>query len=121
MGKSKIKKTDEIINEEPKDRSDAEKTENRVKELILKLCGMTCMPDDAVLLSELAFDSLLMVTLLIKIEEEFNIELDEADMDPFELKSVLDVISLVKKYCLDDGKGGKNKKMSEDKKGGENE
>ena len=43
-------------------------------------------------------DSLSMVTLLIEIEEQFGIELDEKDMNPFELTDVQSVIDMVKKY-----------------------
>lgn len=43
-------------------------------------------------------DSLLMVTLLIEIEETFNIQLDESDMNPLELTTVKSVIDLVNKY-----------------------
>ena len=48
--------------------------------------------------SDLLFDSLLMVTLLIEIEAEFNIELNESDMDPFKLKTVQNVIDMISKY-----------------------
>lgn len=49
--------------------------------------------------TDVGLDSLKMVMLLIDIEESFGIELDESDMNPFDLKTVNDVIKLVKKYC----------------------
>ena len=48
---------------------------------------------------DLALDSLLMVTLLVEIEEAFEIELDESDMNPFDLVTAQDAVDLVKKYC----------------------
>lgn len=47
---------------------------------------------------ELGLDSLSMVTLLIRIEEVFNIQLKESDMNPFVLTHVSSVIELVEKY-----------------------
>ena len=42
-----------------------------------------------------------MVTLLIMVEDGFNIVLDESDMNPFDLLTVNDVIALVNKYVGD--------------------
>ena len=53
------------------------------------------------LISDLAMDSLHMVMLLVMIEEVFEIELDESDMDPFALSTVGDVINLVAKYKIE--------------------
>jgi acyl carrier protein len=39
-----------------------------------------------------------MVTLLMMIEDEFQIVLDESDMNPFDLITVEDVVKLVAKY-----------------------
>ena len=41
---------------------------------------------------------MMMVTLLLEIENEFEIELKEEDMNPYELIYVCDVVNLVKKY-----------------------
>ena len=49
--------------------------------------------------SDVGLDSLKMVMLLIDIEENFDIELDESDMNPFDLQTVNDVIKLVERYC----------------------
>ena len=48
--------------------------------------------------NDLGLDSLNLVTLLLEIEEVFNIELDESDMNPFELTDVEHVVWLVEKY-----------------------
>lgn len=47
---------------------------------------------------DLTLDSLSMVTLLVELEEELNIQLDESDMNPFDLITVGDVIRLAEKY-----------------------
>ncbi len=50
------------------------------------------------LINDLALDSLRLVMLLVNLEETFEIELDESDMNPFQLITVQDVINLVAKY-----------------------
>ena len=47
---------------------------------------------------DLALDSLQMVTLLVMLEDTFDILLNESDMNPFDLVNVQDVVNLVKKY-----------------------
>jgi len=51
---------------------------------------------------DLALDSLMMVTMLIEIEDVFDIELEETDMNPFDLNTVQSVIDMVAKYCGDE-------------------
>lgn len=48
--------------------------------------------------NDIGLDSLGLVALLVKIENEFNIQLIESDMNPFDLLTVDDVIKLVDKY-----------------------
>jgi len=50
------------------------------------------------LTEDLALDSLNRVLLLVSLEEELGIELDESDMNPFDLITVADVCALVCKY-----------------------
>ena len=76
--------------------------EEKVKEILSDLCGGETIMNVSTLQGDLALDSLLMVTLLIEIEEKFGIELDESDMNPFELNTVQDVIVLVSKYLGDE-------------------
>ncbi len=66
---------------------------------LIKDIALCDIDNPARLLSEdLKIDSLGLVTLLIMLEESLGIELDEADMDPFKLLTVDDVISLAEKY-----------------------
>ncbi len=49
-------------------------------------------------------DSLELVQLLIEIENEFEIILDESDLNPFSLTTVKDVVDLVERYVDEDEK-----------------
>lgn len=73
--------------------------EEKVKEILSKLSGEEAVTNESTLQGDLTLDSLLMVTLLVEIEEAFEIELDESDMNPFDLVTAQDVVDLVKKYC----------------------
>ncbi|MBE6761997.1 MAG: acyl carrier protein [Ruminococcaceae bacterium] len=77
-------------------------TEEKIREILFELSGMEITDNNASLQEDLALDSLAMVMLLIEIEEAFGIELDESDMNPFELNTVQDVIVLVSKYLGDE-------------------
>lgn len=47
---------------------------------------------------DLGIDSLKIVELIVNLEEEFNIMLDEADLDPDKLIEVADLYMLIEKY-----------------------
>ena len=72
-----------------------------VRGIFFELCGQEDIDPTASLKEDLALDSLAMVTLLIEIEDVFEIQLDESDMNPFDLNTVQDVMDLVSKYCGD--------------------
>ena len=72
-----------------------------VIEILEDLCTEKITETPAQLLGDLAMDSLRMVMLLVMIEEVFEIELDESDMNPFALLTVQHVIDLVAKYKLE--------------------
>ena len=76
--------------------------ETKVKEILCKLSGEETIENTDRLQGDLALDSLMMVTMLVEIEETFEIELDEADMNPFDLGTVQNVIDMVAKYCGDE-------------------
>ena len=75
------------------------KIDEKVKEILSELSGEKAVTSETTLQGDLVLDSLLMVALLVEIEEVFEIELDESDMNPFDLTTVQDVVDLVKKYC----------------------
>ena len=70
----------------------------RVFKVLGELSGAEKITTKSNLQQDLGLDSLKMVTLLLELEEEFGFELEESDMNPFELKTVKDVIKLVEKY-----------------------
>lgn len=76
-------------------------TKEKVIEIIKELSGLENISLDSNLQSDIKLDSLVMVTLLLQIEDEFQIELDESDMNPFDLETVESVVELVKKYIGD--------------------
>ena len=76
--------------------------ETKVKEILCELSGEETIENTDHLQGDLALDSLMMVTMLVEIEETFKIELDEADMNPFDLGIVQNVIDMVAKYCGDE-------------------
>ena len=78
------------------------KIDIKVVEILEDLCLTSIDDTSKTLIGDLAMDSLRMVMLLVTIEDSFDIELDESDMNPFDLITVNDVINLVKKYVADE-------------------
>lgn len=76
--------------------------EEKVKGILCELSGEESVENTSQLQEDLALDSLMMVTMLIEIEDVFGIELNESDMNPFDLITVQDVIDMVAKYCGDE-------------------
>ena len=70
----------------------------KVKEIIKNMCGKETILLTYDLQLDLAFDSLMMVMLLLQIEDEFGIELEQKDMNPLNLTTVQDVVELVERY-----------------------
>lgn len=79
----------------------------KVITILRDLSGYNDITEESSLIGELGFDSLGMVALLIEIEDAFGIELEESDMNPFDLVSVSDVIGLTLKYT-----GGTHEQIS---------
>lgn len=73
----------------------------QVIEIVKKLSGAKTVTLEHSLQSDLAIDSLNMVTLLLELEDHFQIELKESDMNPFDLTTVASVVELVKRYAED--------------------
>lgn len=76
-------------------------TKEKIFEILFELSGIETIEEENELQSNLGLDSLNMVMLLMAIEDEFGIELDESDMNPFDLITVEDVINLTEKYRRD--------------------
>ena len=75
---------------------------DKVCVILSELSGIETICLEHELQSDLGLDSLKMVTLLIMLEESFQIVLDESDMNPFDLINACDVINLVEKYVGDE-------------------
>lgn len=74
------------------------KVKEKVYEILQELSCEENIKDEDSLQQNLALDSLAMVTLLVELEEALDIQLDEADMNPFDLLTVGDVVRLAEKY-----------------------
>jgi len=69
-----------------------------LSELLKELCCCETIQPDSDLKSDLGLNSLGVVTLMIMIEDKFEIVLNESDLNPFELKTVGNIVSLIEKY-----------------------
>ena len=70
----------------------------KVFDLLERVTGKKGIVETDSLKETLGLDSLGMVMLLLEVEEEFNIQLKESDMNPFSLQTVADLRNLVEKY-----------------------
>ena len=68
--------------------------------ILEKMSGIKIDDPDMSLQNNLGLDSLEMVLLLVEIEDSFDIEIKESDMNPFDLKTVSDVVMLVERYTI---------------------
>ena len=83
-----------------------EAIKDKVFEILGDMCTESISDTSATLQGDLSLDSLNMVMLLVMIEDVFEIELEESDMNPFALITVEDIIALVAKYKHEsDGEG----------------
>ena len=71
----------------------------KIIDILKELSGKEKIDMEEKLQDDIGFDSLCMVTLLVEIEDKFSIELNESDMNPYDLSTVSDVLNLVEKYC----------------------
>lgn len=76
--------------------------EEKIKDILRELSGEEIIENNISLQNDLTLDSLMMVTMLIEIEDVFGIELDESDMNPFELNTAQSVIDMVARYYGDE-------------------
>ncbi len=73
-------------------------TAERTLSMLMDFSSLEQISRDDSLAEDLGMDSLSMVSLLVLIEEEFGFELRESDMNPTELQTAGDVVSLVQRY-----------------------
>ncbi len=73
-------------------------TEEKVIEIFEELSGLDDIDLNDNIQVDINLDSLELVTMILQVEDIFEIQLDESDMNPFDLTTVGDVVNLVKKY-----------------------
>lgn len=72
--------------------------DKKVIELLSEISDSDMITNQDTLKYDIGLDSLAMVMLLVSIEDTFGFELNESDMNPFDLVTVKDVINLVRRY-----------------------
>ncbi len=72
-----------------------------VFKILSELSGVSVNEAQMKLVEDIGLDSLMLVTMLIEIEEEFNIELNESDMNPYDFITAGDVIAMTERYAGD--------------------
>ena len=80
-------------------------TKERVIDILQELSGREDICSEDSIQKDVGLDSFGMVAMLIKLEEDFDIELKESDMNPLDLSTVSDVIILAERYI-----GGEHEK-----------
>ena len=70
---------------------------NRVTALIKDMAIMDSINENDNI-HELGIDSLKIVELIINLEDEFQIQFDDSELDPSQLITVLDIIRLTERY-----------------------
>ena len=78
------------------------KVREKISEILSELTGIDTIDLEDGLQEDLGLNSIQMVTLLIMIEDNFNIFLDESDMNPYDLVYVYQVVDMVKNYIKGD-------------------
>lgn len=67
----------------------------KVKEVIGNVCGAQEIKEDDLLKEELGVDSLALVEVVAELEDKFSVEFDMGSLNPDELMTVADLVSLV--------------------------
>lgn len=73
-------------------------TKEIVDSLIVEKRFSETITSEMSLENDLGFDSLSLVELIVSLEDRFNIEINESDLNPSTLKTVGNIYSLVAKY-----------------------
>jgi methoxymalonate biosynthesis acyl carrier protein len=72
--------------------------EQRIKSIIAEISGKSDFKLDDNLIYILGFNSKNVMQLILKIEQEFNISIEEDDLDIDNFNNVNSIIELIKKY-----------------------
>ena len=74
------------------------KTKDKVITVLAGLSGIPTITEMDTLSESLALDSLAHALMILELEDAFEIQFKEVDMNPFDLITVADVIALVERY-----------------------
>lgn len=77
------------------------RTKESIYKILSDLSGVEVNESQSKLVDDIGFDSLMLVTMLLEIEEKLDIELDESDMNPYDLITAGDVIAMAERYTGD--------------------
>ena len=69
---------------------------NILKDITYELTGLFISEDDDLKFN--GIDSLTLVSLIVTIEDEFQISFTDDDLNPENLKKISDIVKLVEKY-----------------------
>ena len=78
-------------------------TKEKVITVLAGLSGVPTVSEEDTLSESLALDSLAHALMILELEDAFEIQFKEVDMNPFDLITVADVVALVERYI-----GGQN-------------
>lgn len=70
----------------------------KVNEILKEKSFCNEITSELKLREDLGLDSLNMVELMVELEDKFNIEIEESDLDPAALQTVSQIYDLVEKY-----------------------
>lgn len=70
----------------------------KVNEILKKKSFCDEITSELKLREDLGLDSLNMVELMVEIEDKYNIEIEESDLDPAALQTVSQIYDLIEKY-----------------------
>lgn len=70
----------------------------KVNEILKKKTFCDEITSELKLREDLGLDSLNMVELMVEIEDKYNIEIEESDLDPAALQTVSQIYDLIEKY-----------------------
>lgn len=70
--------------------------ESRVKHILEEVSGKKDFKSNDLLKEKIGLDSLSIVSVIVGLEEEFQVEFDDGALEPAKLRKVSDLIGLVK-------------------------
>lgn len=74
--------------------------EDKVLQIIKETCALK---EESIIneteLKDISLDSLSFISLIVNLEQEFNIEFEDEELNLYDYKTVKDILELVKEKC----------------------